>query len=65
VKESKKKDKRNKQYAEIYIKEGSDVADLWYNNRPKYNRLKKNKKGRYLTDTQVEDQTNPSKYKEK
>ena len=56
LKDQRKLDK----YVEIYTEEGPYWADLWEKNRPKYYRMKnqkKNKKGNYRTDMQVDTNT--------
>ena len=62
-KEEKKKAKKLKKYLKIYHKEGAFMADLFENDGARYRHIrskqKKNKEGTYLTDEQVEDQTNP------
>jgi hypothetical protein len=56
LKDQRKLDK----YVEIYTEEGPYWADLWEKNRPKYYRMKnqkKKKKGNYRTDMQVDTNT--------
>ena len=62
-KEEKKEAKKLKRYIEIYNKEGAYMADLFQNDRGRYryerSSKQKTRKGTYLTDKQVEDQTKP------